>query len=163
MATFKFRTRKIAKSSRLVDSVVDLDWICYGSDAISKEELIVLMTNGYYCEIAESNKKLIGAIIYQVAMGDVKIASIAVHPDFERLGVGSKLLANISAKMTRFHSGCHIQVPESVIQNGAFLTKNGFMPVKNGVSTRNGKTYFLFSLINPFFSEVQLVTKSNEV
>ena len=163
MASFKFRTRKIAKSSRLLADVVDLDWLCYGKDSLSAQEISVLLDGGYYCEIAESNKKVIGAIIYNISSNDVRIATVCVHPDHERLGVGSKLLANVSCKMGRNHSGCHIQVPESVIQNCEFLTKNGFMPIRNGSSSRNGKTYFLFSLLNPFFAEVQLVTKSNEV
>lgn len=164
MATFKFRTRKIAKSSRLISNVVDLDWLCYGKDSLTESELIVLLDSGYYCEIAEHNKKIVGAIVYNPLTTDIKIASISVHPEFERLGIGSKLISNVLSRMSKKNSGCHIQVPESVIENCAFLVKNGFTPAaKNSSSTKNGKTYFLFCLSNPFFSEVQLVTKTNEV
>jgi N-acetylglutamate synthase-like GNAT family acetyltransferase len=159
--SLKYRSRKVTKNSRVLDDVADLDWLCYNNDSLSKKELVVLLENGHICEIVETtqDKKLIGAIIYQVTDNKVSIASLSVHPEYERIGVGSKMLANVSSKMGKFHSGCYFQVPESVIQNCVFLVKNGFIPVKNGSSTRNGKTYFLFALSNPFFSEMQVVTK----
>lgn len=163
--SFKYRTRKLAKTSKRLDSVVDLEWLCYGPESITKREIVVLMDQGYYLEVIESvtEKKIVGSILYLVGENKIHIASLAVHPEFERLGIGSRMLANVSGKMHKEHSCCFIYVPESVIENGAFLTKNGFLPMKGGCSVRNGKTYFLFSLENPFFSEVQLVTKSNEV
>jgi ribosomal protein S18 acetylase RimI-like enzyme len=162
--SFKYRTRKLAKSSKKIDDVVDLDWLCYSSESITKKEIVVLMDQGYYLDVIESvkDKKIVGSILYLVGENKIHIASLAVHPEFERLGIGSKMLASVSAKMMKEHSCCFIYVPESVIENGEFLTKNGFLPMKGGCSVRNGKTYFLFSLENPFFSEVQLVTK-NEV
>lgn len=160
MSTFKYRIRKITKNSRVLEDVIDLDWLCYDKDSITKKELIVLLDNGCICEVVESsNRKVIGCIVYQILESMITIYTLCVHPEYERNGIGSKLLANVSGKMTRKHSGCYLQVPESVIQNGKFLTRNGFLPEKKSSSVRNGKTYYLFSLTNPFFSEVQLVSK----
>jgi ribosomal protein S18 acetylase RimI-like enzyme len=163
-SNFKYRTKKLAKSSKKIDDVVDLEWLCYGPESITKKEIVVLMDQGYYLDVIESvtEKKIVGAIIYLLGENKVHIASLSVHPEFERLGIGSKMLASVSAKMSKLHSCCYVYVPESVIETGEFLTKNGFLPTKNSCSVRNGKTYFLFSLDNPFFSEIQLVTK-NEV
>ncbi len=86
----------------------------------------------YYGWIAEANSRLTGFVLYTHAFRDAEtigyhLAPVAVHPDFQRKGIGSALIKSTLNAVPIFSS------PVFVLGDPAFYERFGFQAVLSPV------------------------------
>jgi len=48
---------------------------------------------GYYCSVIESTDGIIGHGIMSMGVGECHLLNICIHPDYQRMGLGSRLIS----------------------------------------------------------------------
>ena len=83
--------------------------------------------------VAEYKSEVVGFLFYglHVAERVLHIMNLAVHPDYQRLGVGSQMLARLLGKLSpsRYHI-IELEVRETNVPAQLFFRENGFRAVQ---------------------------------
>ncbi|RMF46171.1 MAG: ribosomal-protein-alanine N-acetyltransferase [Anaerolineae bacterium] len=67
------------------------------------------------CLVAEEKPKVVGMIVAWLLVDELHIATIGVHPDYRRQGIGARLLA--AALLTGIRRGAHVSTLEVRVSN----------------------------------------------
>jgi GNAT superfamily N-acetyltransferase len=122
------RTYKMTVEDKsLLVKISDLEWLAfYPKSSFSPEELSILLEQGfkitYYMD---------GDTIYAYSMWEdddtcLVLNNVAVHPSYQTLGFGSKLVDDLKAMLTPSHIGIYAPLTDEYLEAGKFLKKNGF-------------------------------------
>jgi len=65
------------------------------SEAWSKQSLLEVMLAGYDLYVCEAENKLLGYALSHDILDEIHIMQIAVHPQYQRQGIGSQLTQNL--------------------------------------------------------------------
>ncbi|MBO5773153.1 MAG: ribosomal protein S18-alanine N-acetyltransferase [Clostridia bacterium] len=95
------------KSTEYVDALHNLETLCFDSEAWSKKALAELFESTFATVLAYTiNEQVVAYISYFAIADEMQIATVAVHPDFRRQGIASKLIER--AEECAKQNGCTI-------------------------------------------------------
>lgn len=78
--------------------------------------------------IAESENKIVGFMVYELQRNGVKLMNFAIHPEFRRLKVGTRLLEKLKGKLVlRRRTSIRFDVGEGRLPLQLFLRDSGFL------------------------------------
>ena len=84
--------------------------------------------NPDFCLVAEADGRIVGNIICRIQRYKLELASLAIHPDYRRYGIGSMLINEIAAQAKMFAiRKIGLEVRESNISALAFWQKMDFI------------------------------------
>jgi ribosomal-protein-alanine N-acetyltransferase len=80
--------------------------------------------------VAEYEDRVVGAMVYELHKSRIHVLNFAVAPEFRRSGVGSQMLAKLTAKLsTQRRSRIILEVRETNLAAQLFFRENGFRAV----------------------------------
>ncbi len=122
-----------------LDKVLEIEKLSFPKDAYTGllfKEFYKFFPEGFF--VAESEGKILGYIFGYIYGNVGEIVSISVHPDYRRLGIGSKLMETlISLFKNKEGKKCLLHVRVSNVIAIEFYKKLGFKILKRG------KRYYL--------------------
>lgn len=110
--------------------LVELEQLCFSELPWTEREFVKAINSGSsFCLKAEGTNKIIGYIFYyKDDEGGLEITNLAIHPEYQRLGLGTKMV-NILLKNKLFKE-IYFSVPEFLLSAQLFFKKLGFKAVK---------------------------------
>jgi ribosomal-protein-alanine N-acetyltransferase len=109
----------------------------------NKRIFIDCLRAGYQCWVLASKHKIIGHGVMSVAIGECHLLTLCVHPDFQRLGYGTKILRFLLGKAQQQEAGvCFLEVRSSNTEARSLYLSMGFNPVgarKNYYPAESGR------------------------
>lgn len=115
---------------RDVTQVIEVEVGCFGGDGYSERDIENLMgqhepkTIGLVACLGDD---IVGYSIYQTVGTDLSVVSIAVHPEYQRKGIGTQLIAKIYANFWKKHDRLTAVVNEHFTGAHMFFSKVGFI------------------------------------
>ncbi len=80
--------------------------------------------------VAEYEDRVVGFMIYELHKARIHVLNLAVADDFRRCGVGSQMIAKLTAKLSSQHrSRIILEVRETNLPAQLFFRENGFRAV----------------------------------
>jgi ribosomal-protein-alanine N-acetyltransferase len=80
--------------------------------------------------VAEYEDRVVGSMIYELHKSRIHVLNFAVAPEFRRCGVGSQMLAKLTAKLSsQRRSRIVLEVRETNLPAQLFFRENGFRAV----------------------------------
>ena len=80
--------------------------------------------------VAEQDDRVVGFMIYELHKSRIHVLNFAVTPEYRRSGVGSQMLAKLTAKLsTQRRSRIILEVRETNLAAQLFFRENGFRAV----------------------------------
>jgi [ribosomal protein S18]-alanine N-acetyltransferase len=80
--------------------------------------------------VAEFEDRVVGSMIYELHKSRIHVLNFAVAPEFRRCGVGSQMLAKLTAKLSlQRRSRIILEVRETNLAAQLFFRENGFRAV----------------------------------
>ena len=80
--------------------------------------------------VADYEDRVVGSMIYELHKSRIHVLNFAVAPEFRRCGVGSQMLAKLTAKLSTQHrSRIILEVRETNLPAQLFFRENGFRAV----------------------------------
>ncbi|HEY3477239.1 MAG TPA: ribosomal protein S18-alanine N-acetyltransferase [Anaerolineales bacterium] len=111
-----------------VPAVVDLDRQSFSLPWPERSFRFELTDNpASRCWVAELEDRVVGMIVVWLIVDEVHVATLAIHPDYRRQGIGKRLLAYALIEMMR--EGAHssfLEVRESNLPAQAMYRKFGY-------------------------------------
>lgn len=130
--------------------VIDVEVDCFGNDGFTEQDISKMMlqknTIGLVACISDD---VVGYSIYQTVGSDLEIVSIAVHPDYQRQGVGTQLIAKIYEKLWKKHNRLVVVVNEHFVGAQIFFSSLEFIAGKilKGYFAMKGEDGYEFVLL----------------
>jgi ribosomal-protein-alanine N-acetyltransferase len=125
----KISIRQLTSSKSDLDQIVEIENCSFNKyDAYSKDNFLRWL--GYtpdLCLVAEIDGRIAGDMISRILSDKAELASLAIHPDFRRRGVGSALLEE-TIRRVKYHGISHIdlEVRKTNLAGFRFWEKMGF-------------------------------------
>lgn len=80
--------------------------------------------------VAEHEEQVVGFMIYELQKSRIHVLNFAVHPRYRRCGVGSQMIAKLSAKLSsQRRNRIQLEVRETNLAAQLFFRTNGFRAV----------------------------------
>lgn len=140
---------KVLRKTNLND-LVKLEGLCFAHPWLEKDFKAVLTrdkTAAFYYSI---DNKMVGYIIYEMKPKHILLMNIAVHPDYRKMKIGSKLIDNLIDKLnadSRTEIACYID--EYNLDAQLFLKKKKFLAtrsIKHFFENDSSAIYFVHSM-----------------
>ena len=78
--------------------------------------------------VAESGKRVVGFMVYELLKNQMHLLSIAVRPEFQRRGVGSQMMLKLVCKLaTKRRNNITLEVRERNLPGQLFFKSCGFL------------------------------------
>ena len=135
----------------LLIKLSDLDWLVfYPKDVFSAEELRILLDQGFKITFYTDKDLIYAYCLWEDDGTCLVLNNIAIHPDYQKLGFGTKLIDDIKGALTPKHIGIYAPLTDQYLEAGGFLSKNGF----EYISTTHPEEEPDFNYYNLFFENV---------
>lgn len=124
------RCRYLVRSD--MPAVLVAESIGYPDHGLSEEDfLYTLRQRNCLGVVAESCDQVLGHMLYEIWRSRIHLITLAVHPDFQRRGVGAQLLSKLTHKLSA-HRRTQIStiVHEGSLGGQLFLHRHGFRATK---------------------------------
>lgn len=126
----KITIRQLTSSESDIDQIVEIETLSFNKyDAYSKDNFLRWL--GYtpdLCLVAEIDGRIAGDMITRIQDDKAELASLAIHPDFRRRGVGSELLEEtVRRVMTYGIDQIDLEVRKTNLNGFRFWKKMGFI------------------------------------
>lgn len=105
--------------------------------------------------VAEIGEKVIGYMIYELYKGKLDLVKFAVHPEYQRQGVGTALLKKLQTKLSS-HRRTRIvtYLQDDNLRGHLFLKSMGFTAISVDRGYYEGKDAYRFVYYHPTMVEV---------
>jgi GNAT superfamily N-acetyltransferase len=113
------------KYKDLLDSA-NIDWDVFYPDFNLSPDQMKLLLKEYKMITFKEDGKVRGFCIFNDDCSSLKIERMAVEPDFQFMGIGSKMLSHLVGKLTPKHLGVWTAFNDNWLNFASFLKKNGF-------------------------------------
>lgn len=116
------------------DTTLKIDRACFGSDAMQRDQFTTLLAQeDITIHSVEIDKKMVGYCIHRCRFDSFEVLRLAIHPDYQRQGLGSQLLLRLVAKLsTDGKRRVALLVPDHLLGCHLFLKANGFRATCHG-------------------------------
>lgn len=113
-----------------LDKVMEIENLCFISPWKQEDILRELKENKFSnLLVAVINNEVVGYVDYWVTFDSATICQIAVHPNYQRMSIGSTLLNEVFKDCyAKRVINITLEVRESNIKGISFYKKNGFVP-----------------------------------
>jgi len=112
-------------------SVINIENLSFEYPWSEREFIQLLRQRDCIGWVAESDGNVVGFMLYELLPKQIRLLSIAVHPDFRRNLIGSEMVAKLISKlnsMRRSNVVCNIR--ETSLSSQLFFRSLGFRAVK---------------------------------
>lgn len=120
--------------ARNFESALEIDRACFHEDAITRDQLTTLLKQKENVMFGiEVSEKLAGYGIYECNSDSYRVLRLAIHPDYQRQGLGSQLLSWVVRKLSpERRRRVTLIVPDYLLGCHLFLKANGFKATCHG-------------------------------
>lgn len=80
---------------RDVPAMMEIENLCHSEPWDEVEMWRTLRHRSRICRVAEVNRKIVGYVIYELSKEYLNVTNLAVHPDWQRQGVGTELIGRL--------------------------------------------------------------------
>lgn len=140
---------KVLRKNNL-NELVKLEGICFSHPWVEKDFQAILTrdkTAAFYYSI---DGNMVGYIIYEMKPKHILLINIAVHPDFRRRKIGTKLISNLIEKLnSNARTEIVSYIDEYNLEAQLFLKKKKFLAtrsIKHFFDNDSSAIFFVYSM-----------------
>ena len=85
---------------RDMGEVVSIENSCFESPWCETDFIHVLRQRNCIGMVAEYNESLVGYMVYELHKGQLQVLNFAVHPQFQRAGIGRLMVGKLASKLS---------------------------------------------------------------
>lgn len=111
--------------------MVGIEELCFDRPWTADEMRQKLAGRGTIGLVAEIRDRVVGYMIYELGKRDLNVINIAVHPDYQRRGIGAQLLQRLTSKLELSRrTAVYSPVSEYNVNAQLFFQSQGFRAVE---------------------------------
>lgn len=104
--------------------VLEIEKLCFKDHPWQKEDFLGFLRQRNCIGLAhEIDNKIVGFIIYELHERYYRILNLAIHPDFQRQGLGSKFIDHLSKKLNSSRNKLETFVVETNLDAQLFFSE----------------------------------------
>jgi len=112
---------------RDMPEVLDIENRCFEFPWFEEDFIRCLRQRNCIGMVAEHEERVVGFMIYELHKTRLHILNFSVHPDFQRAGVGSQMIAKLVSKLSfQRRTRVLLEVRETNLDAQIFFRNNGF-------------------------------------
>ena len=133
---------------RDMEEVLDIERLCFPDHPWSEEDFLsVLRQRNCIGMVAERGTRVVGFQIYELEAGMLRLSNLAVHPFYQREGVGTQLVERLKDKLSQARRReIRLRVSDTNVVAQLFFKAAGFSAI--GVEREayeNGQDAYTFA------------------
>lgn len=131
-SALKINIRPMQWTDSELGQMLEIEALCFNRyDAYTLEDFRRWFGyNPDLCLVAEIDRQVAGNIISRILKDKAALASMAIHPDYRRHGIGEALLDETIRRVKTYHVGCiDLEVRETNIIGRRFWEKMEFLVI----------------------------------
>lgn len=109
------------------ESVLDIERRCFEHPWREGDFVRCLRQRNCIGKVAEKGDRVVGFVVYELYPKQISIIKFAVHPEEQRLGVGSELVRHLVRKPRKLRTRIAVVVAETNLIAQQFFKSRGFM------------------------------------
>lgn len=143
---------------RDMPDVLTIERQCFGRNGWNEEEFLTTLRQRNCIGMVAENPDgiIVGFVIYELCRKYIAILNLAVLPDYQRQGVGAKIIKRLREKLSFQQRGeMRAAVNERFLPMQMFLRKHEFRCCQTTVNHCNGDDSYHFTYLAETAEEVQ--------